>query len=594
MRRIFALFLITLCFALPSQRLEAIPFFDQLPDFKVRVEGDRELQDWLQDELEKLRKGSSVLKTYEDPRDVARYEQGNLQKLLRSRGYYDAIVRHSVANDKITYRVNPGPQYLIKSISIDMPGRLRQGFSGLPLSEGDPLEAESVLGGVKAIETYLQQNACLLNVDVSYRATIIRSEARAKLTYRVAASPEVAVGQVSIEGLSTVDEEFLRDKLQIVPGDCFSRQKLDAARLKLLRTNLISSINTRVSEPYAGQVNVTFVVKERRHRTLRLGLGYYSSEGAGVSAGWEHRNIFRRGEKIEIESKVNPVQQTLKAQLTVPQFLREDQNLAGKAELSNEERDSYTAESLTVGATVFRTLSKHRTASLGSELKFSQVEEEEQTGSENYQLLSFPLGLKLDTTDNILDARRGATAALELKPYVDMGDTDTRFLKTTLVLTGYRTAEAMRFDPTLSVRIKAGVISGLNNFELPADERFYAGGGGSVRGYAYQSLGPRPLVEEPDGTFKLGDPIGGRALSEISLEGRLRFSETWGGVLFVDGGNAYANPDPNFSDLYWGAGIGVRYITSFAPLRFDVAFPLDKRDDLDDDFQVYVSLGQAF
>lgn len=594
MRRIFAFLLITLCFALPSQRLEAIPFFDQLPDFKVRVEGDRELQEWLDDELKKLRKGNAVLKSYEDPRDVARYEQGNLQKLMRSRGYYDASVRHSVSDGKITYRVNPGPVYLIKSISINMPERLRPGFGGVPLSVGDPLEAEKVRAGVKAIEDFLHQNACLLTVDVSYQATIIRSEARARLVYRVAPAPEVAVGEVRIEGLSTIDEDFLRDKLPVSSGDCFSRQKLDAARLKLLRTNLITSINSQVSEPYAGQVDVTFVVKERRHRTVRLGVGYYSSEGAGVSAGWEHRNVFHRGEKIEIESKVNPVQQSLKAQLTIPQFLREDQNLASKIELSNEDRDSYTAESLTVGATVFRTLSKHRTASVGSELKFSREEEEGIPGSENYQLLSFPLGLKLDTTDNILDARRGATAALELKPYIDVGDTDIRFLKTTTVLTGYKTAEAMRFEPTVSLRVKAGVISGLNNFELPADERFYAGGGGSVRGYAYQSLGPRPLLEEPDGTFKLGDPIGGRALSEISLEGRLRFSDTWGGVIFVDGGNAYADPSPNFSDLYWGAGIGIRYFTSFAPLRLDVAFPLDKRDDLDDDFQVYVSLGQAF
>jgi translocation and assembly module TamA len=65
-------------------------------------------------------------------------------------------------------------------------------------------------------------------------------------------------------------------------------------------------------------------------------------------------------------------------------------------------------------------------------------------------------------------------------------------------------------------------------------------------------------------------------------------------VLFVDGGNAYADPSPDFSDLFWGAGVGVRYFTSFAPLRLDLAFPLDRREGLDDGLQVYVSLGQAF
>lgn len=585
----------------PLQLALAIPFLDQLPKFKLRVQDDRELQDWLREELEKLRKGSSVLKSYEDPRDVARYERGTLEKLLRSRGYYDARVRQAVSDGEILYRVNPGPQYHIKSLSIAMPEHLRRGFGGLPLRMGDPLVAGKVLDGVKVIEKYLNDNACLLNVDVSYEVTIIHSEAAARLEYRVAPSPEVTVGEVRLEGLASVEPDYLRSKLQIESGDCFKRNKIDAARLRLLRTNLITSANSEVSEPYGGLVDITFLLQERRHRTVKLGVGYTSSEGVGVSAGWEHRNVLHRGEKIEIESKANPVQQSLKGALLVPRFLRKDQNFIAKAELSNEDTDSYNAEALTFGATVARKLSKHRTASVGTELKFSQVDEKVETepggnGDENYSLLSFPLGLKWETTDNPLDARGGATAALEVKPYFDLGSSGASFVKNTLVLTGYKTASEVRYEPTLALRIKAGAITGESNVDIPADERFYAGGGGSVRGYGYQALGPRLVIPpvEPGGEPTLSDPIGGRGLSEISLEGRFRFSETWGGVLFVDGGNAYLDPSPEFSDLFWGAGLGVRYFTSFAPLRLDIAVPLDRRDGVDDGFQVYVSLGQAF
>lgn len=585
----------------PLQPALAIPFFDQLPDFKVRVEGDRELQHWLRDELKKLRKGNSVLKSYEDPRDVARYERGSLEKLLRSRGYYDGRVREYVSGNEIVYRVTPGTQYLIKEIGIDMPAHLRSGFTGLPLQVGDPLVASKVLAGVKAIEKYLGENACLLNIDVSYQATIIRSENTARLEYRVAPSPEVLVGDVRLEGLESVEPDFLKDKLHIARGDCFNRDKIDAARLRLLRTNLIAGANSRVSEPYDGYVDITFVLRERRHRTVKLGVGYTSSEGTGVSAGWEHRNILHRGEKIEVETKVNPVQQKLTGNLLVPRFLHDKQNFTASAEISNEDRDSYSAEALKLGATVSRKLSKHRTASIGTELKFSQVDEEvdaegEQDGSENYRQLAFPIGMKWDTTDNLLDARSGATAALEVKPYLELGSNGENFVKNTVVLTGYKTPQNWRFDPTLALRIKAGFISGANNFDIPADERFYAGGGGSVRGYGYQALGPRRVIppEEPGGKSTLSDPIGGRALSEISIEGRLRFNDTWGGVVFVDGGNAYADPSPNFSDLYWGAGFGVRYFTTFAPLRLDIAFPLERREGLDDGLQIYVSLGQAF
>ncbi|MCA0901954.1 autotransporter assembly complex protein TamA [Microbulbifer agarilyticus] len=574
----------------------ALPFFDRLPKFKVRVLENAELQEWLKDQLNEQRKSSSVLKSYDDPQDVARYERGTLEKLLRSRGYYDGRVRQTVDNDEILYRVVPGQVFRIKSLQIDMPPRLKPGFPGVGLQVGDPLEAVKVTEGVKKIETYLAENACLLELDVDYKATVIHSEHAARLEYRVAPSPEVRIGQLYVEGVTSINEPYLRKRLQLSTGDCFNRAKLDAAKLRMLRTNLIAGVNTEVSEPYDGTVDITFLLTERKHRTVRLGVGYTSDEGAGVSAGWEHRNILGRGEKIEVETRVNEVKQSIKTEILVPRFFRDDQNFSAKAEASNEERDSYDAESVTIGGTISRRHTKHRTFSIGSELKFSEVQEEGEE-SENYNLLSFPLGLKIDTTDNLLDARRGATVAFEVKPYFDLRNSGTRFVKNTLVATGYLTGDDVRFDPTLALRIKAGVINGIDNLEIPADERFYAGGGGSVRGYSYQALGPRRLIPstvagEPP---TLSDPIGGRALSEVSLEGRFRFTESWGGVLFVDGGNAYEDPQPSFDDLYWGVGLGVRYMTSFAPLRFDIAFPLDRRDGLDDSsYQIYVSLGQAF
>ncbi|MCA0895051.1 autotransporter assembly complex protein TamA [Microbulbifer agarilyticus] len=593
--RYISVVLLSVLFLLPHPTA-ALPFFDRLPKFKVRVLENAELQEWLKDQLNEQRKSSSVLKSYDDPQDVARYERGTLEKLLRSRGYYDGRVRQTVDNGEILYRVVPGQVFRIKSLEIDMPPRLKPGFPGVGLQVGDPLEAVKVTEGVKKIETYLAENACLLELDVDYKATVIHSEHAARLEYRVAPSPEVRIGQLYVEGVTSINEPYLRKRLQLSTGDCFNRAKLDAAKLRLLRTNLIAGVNTEVSEPYDGGVDITFLLTERKHRTVRLGVGYTSDEGAGVSAGWEHRNILGRGEKIEVETRVNEVKQSIKTEILVPRFFRDDQNFSAKAEASNEERDSYDAESVTIGGTISRRHTKHRTFSIGSELKFSEVQEEGEE-SENYNLLSFPLGLKIDTTDNLLDARRGATVAFEVKPYFDLRNSGTRFVKNTLVATGYLTGDDVRFDPTLALRIKAGVINGIDNLEIPADERFYAGGGGSVRGYSYQALGPRRLIPstvagEPP---TLSDPIGGRALSEVSLEGRFRFTESWGGVLFVDGGNAYEDPQPSFDDLYWGVGLGVRYMTSFAPLRFDIAFPLDRRDGLDDSsYQIYVSLGQAF
>ena len=144
--------------------------------------------------------------------------------------------------------------------------------------------------------------------------------------------------------------------------------------------------------------------------------------------------------------------------------------------------------------------------------------------------------------------------------------------------------------PTLALRGSLGSISGASATSLPANLRFYAGGGGSVRGYSYQSLSPR---------FN-GTPIGGASLVELSTELRVRFTETLGGVVFVDGGNAYTDSVPTFGkSLYYGAGVGLRYYSPLGPLRLDVGVPLNGSNidgsGVDETgIQFYVSLGQAF
>ena len=92
-----------------------------------------------------------------------------------------------------------------------------------------------------------------------------------------------------------------------------------------------------------------------------------------------------------------------------------------------------------------------------------------------------------------------------------------------------------------------------------------------------------------------GEPDGGLSFNEYAIETRMHFGDSWGAAVFVDAGYAYAKEVPSVGEqLLWGAGLGMRYYTSFAPIRFDIAFPLDKRDDIDDAFQIYISLGQAF
>lgn len=202
------------------------------------------------------------------------------------------------------------------------------------------------------------------------------------------------------------------------------------------------------------------------------------------------------------------------------------------------------------------------------------------TSSGRLFFLSVPLGLRLDTTDDPLDPTRGVRLALETTPFFG----DRAFVRTSLAgATYYDLLDDQGL--VLAGRARLGGILGAELLDVPGDKRFYAGGGGSVRGYAFQAIGPRTPG---------GDPVGGLSLLELGLEARIRFTNALGLVTFLEGGQVFEEEFPNFDEkLQLGVGLGLRYFTGIGPLRLDVAFPLDKRRD-DDDFQIYVSIGQAF
>ena len=147
----------------------------------------------------------------------------------------------------------------------------------------------------------------------------------------------------------------------------------------------------------------------------------------------------------------------------------------------------------------------------------------------------------------------------------------------------YRALDAAR-KFVLAGRVAAGSILGASVEDIPADRRFYVGGGGSVRGYDYQGIGPK----DPE-----GNPIGGRSYMELSGELRLQVTDTIGIVPFVDAGTVSEGEFLQSARFKVGAGVGMRYLTPFGPLRIDAAVPLNPDPD-DPDFGIYAGVGQAF
>jgi translocation and assembly module TamA len=203
-----------------------------------------------------------------------------------------------------------------------------------------------------------------------------------------------------------------------------------------------------------------------------------------------------------------------------------------------------------------------------------------------YQLVAIPLSVNYDSTGNadaLNDPTHGLRAALSVTPTQSLGASNLLFLPVQLSGSSY-------FDMSgdgrsvLALRALVGSILGGSNLSVPPDQRLYAGGSATVRGFSYQSIGPQ---------FPDGSPVGAKSVDAATVEWRQRIGEDWGAALFVDAGQASANGSPFSGALRVGAGVGARYYTPIGAVRLDVAAPLNPMRG-GNAFEIYIGLGQAF
>ena len=273
-------------------------------------------------------------------------------------------------------------------------------------------------------------------------------------------------------------------------------------------------------------------------------------------------------------------------------FRRRDQVLTAQVAASNVERDAYEARTFLLSGGIERQSNfiwhKKWTWSVGAELIASDERDTlESTGEERRRTFfigALPASLMYDATDDLLDPTTGFRLGGRLSPELSFQGGTFGYARAQVDASAYRQVSER---VVAAGRVRLGSIVGADRDDVAPSRRFYAGGGGSVRGYGFQRLGPRDAD---------GDPIGGRSLAEFSLEARIRlklFGGNFGVVPFLDGGTLSTEPLPNVADWQFGAGIGARYYSSFGPIRVDVGTPLNPRSG-DSRVAVVVSLGQAF
>ncbi|WGF88908.1 autotransporter assembly complex protein TamA [Marinivivus vitaminiproducens] len=512
---------------------------------------------------------------------------------LRSEGYYDGRVTQTVDESaqpvRVVFDVEPGPLYRFAPVDIELAPADSLFRPPAPaeigLETGSPARSQPILDAESDLVRRAQAGGFALAQIGDRTAMVQRSTQEMDLTLRLDTGQPAKFGSVTFEGMTDVNEDFLQSRVTWQPGDPYDPEEVTEFRRKLLDTNLFTAVQIIPAETLTEQGELPFRIRvtERLHRSVGAGVRYRSDEGPGANVFWENRNLFGNGERFRVEVDGSPISQMVAGSYREPFFWREDQSLLLDAGLRNEDTDAYSSTSITVAGAIERELAENMFLTAGPRYRLASIEEK--TGEEDdsyFNLLSFPVNFRWDTSDDLFDPTRGGRLDIMTQPYASLTDNAAFWRNQASYARYYQISSSPWF--VLAGRVMAGTIDGADVENVPADERYYAGGGGSIRGYAFQAVGPQDD----------GDPEGGLSLLTGSLELRNRFTDTIGGALFVDGGTAYSDSmfqggdEPRF-----GAGFGVRYITPIGPLRADLAFPVNGRDN-DDAFQFYVSLGQAF
>ncbi|MFY9976564.1 MAG: BamA/TamA family outer membrane protein, partial [Chromatiaceae bacterium] len=438
------------------------------------------------------------------------------------------------------------------------------------------------------------------------------------VTFMANPGPRVTLGPTTVIGLDRLREDYVHRRLGLEPGEPFSPSRLETARRDLLAHGVLAwaRLTPGTSPDPDGRLPLTLELAERPPRVVRLAGAYASDEGGTLSGAWTHRNLFGRAERLTLQGEVGRIVQNrpdtlnylVRATLRVPDVWVRDRDLQLDLAAVSESLDAYDREAVTAALALERRFSDRLTAGAG--LAFEDARVTQDATTQDYRLLSLPLTIGFDGADDPLDPRTGLRLSAAVTPaQVLEGEPATGFLVVRGVGSGYwslpgiapgirrerdgETPErpAAGVSPSapprpsvLAGRLVLGSIVGASPDQVPPDWRFYAGGGGSVRGYPFQSIGPRTAS---------GQPAGGDGLLEVSLELRQPLSGPWGLVLFADAGAVSETGIPGTGDLSVGVGLGVRYQTPVGAVRVDVATPLNPAEG-DSPVQLYIGLGQAF
>jgi translocation and assembly module TamA len=522
--------------------------------------------------------------------------------VLRAQGYYDYDVEPDISNGdapQAFVQIRVGPASRIAESVIDWVGEqpdtetMAAAEDAMALSAGTVGRADMVIAAEGRIVAAVTKRGYADAAARRREVIVDHADHTMRPTFRIAAGRLVKMDGVKVEGKSRTRAGWVARLAPWKTGQVYRPEDVAELERRVRDTGVFDSVTVALTPPAQavnGQRPVIVSLADRPKGTITLGVSYATTEGVGADSSWILYNRLGLADTLTNSLRIADIDSRLQSQLSLPHWGRPDQTLKlTVAPIYRDDPPAYYAIGGGVAADLTRRFGKTSFFTYGGSIDYTDTTEKQSInyvrGQRTRRLTTFALlgAFNLDRSNDPLNPTHGWRLEARAEPKYALGDASIAYFKLSSQVSAYFPFGASG-DTVLAGRLKIGSILGGDIPGVPAQDRFYAGGGGSVRGYGYQDVGPR----YPDNT-----PQGGISLVETSVELRRRLFGPWGLALFVDAGSVGEHVYPQFREQQVGVGLGVRYNLGFGPIRVDLATPLNPRHG-DSPLQVYLSIGQSF
>ena len=494
--------------------------------------------------------------------------------------------------------VDPGPLFRFNSVNIvnqALPSSDPYDYVEPPANAGfgvgEIAKSSVILKAEQLVLEAWRQQGYAKAVIVTRDVVADHATTSVDVTITVNPGPKAAFGAVTVTGTERMDPEFVRRQTGLTEGEEYDPDELALAQKRLDRLEVFRAARLEAAESVGadGLLPYNLIVQELPGRRVGVGATYSTIDGLGLEAFHLWRNLFGQAERLRLDARVASIAWPIDTAqfdyffggtFTKPGIFTPDTDLVAAVSAERTIYPTFTETSASGRVGLTHILSDQISFEGGAQFEINRFDDV--FGTRDFKTIGLYAGATLDFRDDSVDPTEGWFAQVNLEPFYELNYGNAAAKLTAEGRTYFGFGEDDPF--VLAGRLKAGLVVGPSLAEIPPDKLFFAGGGGSVRGYAFKSIG----VDDGTGTI-----TGGRYLLEGSLEARVKVTQDIGVVGFIDGGYVAADVFPALTDLRLGAGVGVRYYTGLGPLRADFAIPLNKRAG-DPDYAIYVGIGQAF